>query len=278
MIIIFEDNITTPSSGLLKSCYYGEKIFFSGGSHSLGTMINEFLPLDNLLVFVDVAPNNRYTVMTYRDLNSMFYDEIKAGRLVIMPIVCIEYIILKMLSQYGGAIGENTYIKHLVCNFNYQDASVQSLINSRPKLAYSLEKVFKFVLTDVSKRSNHRCLANGFEYDKNEDGTLVRNEKSIKGIFYDRDCDCDSKYCRLGIQDSLELKAEKLYTSLPLFYVESDKHKEYLRKLGIDTNDCDITEVFGKVQEFYDVICKELGVSSVSISPNIIKSKKNVTI
>lgn len=278
MIIIFEDNMTTPSSKLLKSCYYGEKIFFSGGSRNLGIMINKCLPLDDLLVFVDVVPNNSYTVMTYRNLNSMFHNEVKAGRLVIMPILCIEYILLKMLSRYEGVISKNTYIKHLVCNFDYQNASVQSLINSNQKLTDSLERVFKFVLTDVSNRSKHRCLANSFEYTEKEKGILVRNESSIKGIFYDKDCKCDSRYCRLGIRDSLELKAEKLYTTLPLFYVDNDVHREYLRKFGINTKDCDITEVFNKVQEFYDIICKELGVASINIPQVVFKSKKNITV
>ena len=68
MIIIFEDNENTPSSRLLSSCYYGSNIVFSGGASQLSIKIFEKLQEDDVMVFVDVVPNNEYTVSTYRKL------------------------------------------------------------------------------------------------------------------------------------------------------------------------------------------------------------------
>lgn len=35
MVLLFEDNVNTPSSRLLRRCHYGNNIHFANGNHNL---------------------------------------------------------------------------------------------------------------------------------------------------------------------------------------------------------------------------------------------------
>lgn len=67
--LIFEDNEQTPSSKLLKSSYNGSNIDFSNGSHisRMISCINKYKD-DELIIFFDLSPNNRFTYTNYERL------------------------------------------------------------------------------------------------------------------------------------------------------------------------------------------------------------------
>lgn len=261
MIIIFEDNENTPSSRLLSSCYYGSNIVFSGGASQLSIKIFEKLQEDDVMVFVDVVPNNEYTVSTYRKLKRLYRTEIRDGHLIVVPIICVEYVILKMLSNYGDCITNNIYVQNLVCNFNYR--KLINTVDINQIQLHSLEKLLKYALSDVCSKTKQRCLSNSFEYI-NDSGLLSRKQKSVSGIFYEKDCNCERIYCRLNINDDLKLKAEKLYMSLPV-YVSDDEHKKILSDLGIITDNYDVRTKFEEIREFYDLVCQELNVTNIKV-------------
>lgn len=265
MKILFEDYVKAPSSVLLSNSYYGINIEFSGGCHKLASDIKRLLlDGDNVLAFVDVVPNNQDTIKLYESLQVDFSKDIDSGRLVLCPILCIEYYILRMLVDYGYLdVAKSIYLTNLIVRFNYSNEELQNKINQSKKWVESLERFLKYVLINESNRIKQRCIKNNFEYEE-KDGKLIR-KPSINGIFYEKDCNCERKYCRLNSTDDIGLKAERLYTSLPIFYVEDDIHRKHISNLGIDTKDCDLELKFKEIQEFYDLVCDELGVSRIKI-------------
>lgn len=209
-----------------------------------------------------VSPNNRWTIKFYNS----FVQEIKReqqyrDKVYTVPIVCIEYYLCKFLNEYKYICISNNEIKELneaivEKPFNYY--KVPSSILSIDKLRNSLEKMYKHII----KNQDMKCMSNRFEYDR------VTNSRinSLFGLFYDRDCTCEDFYCRIGIKDSIDIKAERLYTSLPVFAVESEEHREAIDKLGVALENIDIQTLQFKMQGLYDEICDSMGIHRIKIN------------
>ena len=104
---VFEDNINTPSSIALLSSYYGEYIHFmndkrygSGGNKKVAKFVKDLArkyPDDIFIVYFDLVPNNKMTIIVYENLCSSI--EKYNGRVKVLPIPCIEYVIVNMLDR-----------------------------------------------------------------------------------------------------------------------------------------------------------------------------------
>lgn len=265
MKIIFEDNKDTPSSILLSKSYYGDSIKFSGGARSLGKLIYQYIDSDDVLVFVDVSPDNVYTVRTYNSLNDEFEKYISSGRLFIIPIICIEYIILTALIRHKYLdTSNNLLLQKLVVSFEYSNIQVQSIIHEKlfsttsEKSKPTLEKLYKAMLKAEAAR--YSCLQNK---------SIKNNQKASSGIFYTLDCKCDPKYCKLGTVsnqaltcESLESKAEKVFTSLPIIFADSS-YLRYLTKLGIAFKKDTVSDILKDIKTHFGIICSELGMDNI---------------
>lgn len=98
MVLLFEDNENTPSSQLLKSCLYGKNIYFSNGNHNLATVATELVNKGNsVIIFVDVLVNSIETKQIYNAISKKFKNN---EHVLVLPIICIEYYILKMLCSH----------------------------------------------------------------------------------------------------------------------------------------------------------------------------------
>jgi hypothetical protein len=83
----------------------------------------------------------------------------------------------------------------------------------------------------------------------------------IDGKFYKEDCNCEEKYCQtLKCRDGLKLKAERLYTTLPIVKAINNEIIEYWDSIGIQHGDCDIETAFEKIQDKYDKICDSMNI------------------
>lgn len=83
MIILFEDNPTSPVSECLSASCVGESFKFAAGSASLRKVIQTL----NEEVYVDVVLDNTETVTTYGELVRTFRRNKSVN---IIPIPCIE--------------------------------------------------------------------------------------------------------------------------------------------------------------------------------------------
>ena len=257
MRILFEDSDEAPSSLLLKSCSNGNNIYFSNGAGKLAREMSKHLKFDTLLVFMDVVPNNKSTINLYNSLNTDFEDDIDNNRLLIIPIICIEYIILTMLIKWNYIQEEEIDgLHYLITDFNYSELSSLPDVRNNTTLQNSLEKICKYFLNNIK----HKCMKNGFEYKSKNNIKQGRDYSSIKGIFYETDCHCGKvrdDYC--SIESSLIEKADRLYITLPVFDVINDEHKSSLESLGVSIVKYDINDKLKDIQNFYNNICSQLG-------------------
>ncbi len=257
--LLFEDNENSPSSILLKHSMHGDSIYFSGGvTQLLSKLKSIYTAQDTVFVMHDMSPNNRWTIKFYDG----FVQEIKSNQqkyngVYIVPIVCIEYYLCKFLNKYGYLYIKNSELSELVkaiVDEPFDYSRVPSNILNITKLRNSLEKMYKYIV----KNQAMICMHNNFEYDK-VTGLRIN---TLSGIFYDRDCSCKDIYCRIQSKDNLEIKAERLYSLLPVFAISS---AELLNQPGIDTENMDIQTIQNEMQRVYNEICRSMGINTIKI-------------
>lgn len=98
---VFEDGNNTPSSLLLKRGHFGNNIHFSDGcSNIYDKACSIQAPGDTVYLFYDVSPNYQKTVDGYKDLVLTIIQN-NHKDMYIVPIICIEYHIWKMMYKYN---------------------------------------------------------------------------------------------------------------------------------------------------------------------------------
>ena len=234
---IFEDNGNTPSSKLLKESYNGDNIHFSFSNRYLVNKVDELISkgFKDIIVFVDVVPNNDNTISLYKSLSDEKYGNEEWGNVIIVPIICIEYFLAKLCldnGYFGDGYKDRLAVKYLVNDFCWDK------IPEKYK-SISLEKLYKRLFID--NKVNKECLINISSY----------------GRFYKDDCNC----CELST-DTLSKKAELLYTSLPIFDVIDSMHENIIKKLSISTEEADIAKFSEIHNKFYNYICKTMGIKA----------------
>lgn len=239
---VFEDRETTPSSILLKSSYNGNNIFFAGGSRFVLKKALE-IKTNNDIVYIlyDVSPNNLKTKNGYADLvNYIISSDI--DNIYVIPIICIEYFLCRLLDKLDLLSNKENedLVQNLVKIFNWDNISerhkLDNYINS------SLEHAYKYIISTTKLQCTH----NAFKYKKSN---LERDEKSSKGIFYEKDCNCIS-LCNSNCTYSLATKAELLYTSLPIFTITSENHLQLMKDLNTKFMELDYEKLNMNLQKF----------------------------
>lgn len=243
---IFEDNANSPVSHLLASSSNGESYIFSGGSYSvLKTVMSVYTKEDEFYVFFDVVPNNVRTKEAYEILR-LSVQENKLLNIHIIPIICVEYYVLRMLTTYNY-VSTDESINEVVFNF---DLGVFTNYVTKIGCNPSVERVCKTLL-----RSLHKV--------------CMRNESSkqnpLYGLFYMQDCECDERYCSIGCRDCLRLKAERMCCTLPVFDVENEDKKSNLEGIGINTVEVTISDAIKEQKALYNSIALKLGLPNALI-------------
>ena len=177
-----------------------------------------------------------------------------------IPILCIEYHVCQAFVKYNWFYvkdaKENEMIEKLVVKFDW--ANISDEFKNNVYINASLEHAYKSILANLKMR----CMHNAFEYVGN---TGVRKNQSISGKFYEKDCDCERKYCHIECTDSLKLKAEKVYCTLPGFVVSTDEHRRLLNSIGIKTVSLSLEDVKAQRRVFYKMVCANMGLPLPSI-------------
>lgn len=235
-VLLFEDNPNTPSSKLLKNSYNGKAIHFSDGNLLIRNEIQKLLEQgnENIIVYLDVNPNNESTVGLLNTLGVIKLTNKRWKNVIIVPIVCIEFYIAKICKQCNYFDKEQLrrpIVRYLVDDFNW-DAMPETVKTK------SLEKIYKRLF-----ETNGKCQP-------------CLNNRQGSGKFFLQDCNCTE--CSLS-NASMSLKAEQLYTSLPVFEVAGITHEEFLRECNISHNTLSLKKLLDKQQTFYDDICVKMG-------------------
>lgn len=239
MKILFEDDDKSPISILLMASSAGKDMIFCSGYRGIQRAIEDALLIDDLvIVYIDVSPNNKYTFEMYRSIRNIAKESYKV---IVIPIICAEYTLLRMLVRYG-------YL-YDICRKddglrNFVEDYIINLGNSRTDTEASLEKMCKSVI----RRHLPRCL---------------QNKQSRSGKFMCKDCDCTE--CDLldsGCSDKLSVKAERMYTSLPLFVVPDEvDFSEITKACGLSYKQTSVEKAFEEINEFYDRLRDMFGIN-----------------
>lgn len=242
-VFVFEDNPNTPSSKLLKSSYNGSSIYFSDGNSLIRSTIEDLLAkgFNQIIVFLDVNPNNRNTVDLYDSLSKVKSTKESWKNVIIVPIICIEYFIAEICKTFGYFDEkqlERPVVKYLVCNFDWD--RMPEMVKGK-----SLEKIYKRLFD--TKGNCQKCLDNRAGY----------------GTFFTQACTCEG--CSLS-NASLSKKAEQLYTSLPVFDVIDSAHESLLRSHNIQCRAISLDILHTKQQSFYNDICLKMGKNRILIN------------
>lgn len=258
---LFEDNYDTPSSVLLRHSYNGDNILFAGGGGS-SNMFKAIEECKNaskditIIAFFDLPPNNEkayrnYEALLERLLESDYTD------VYIVPIVCIEYYILKFLIKNKYLMIDNKYVElvaSLITSFDYNNKMVKEFVNINNYRKSSLEHVYKELLTFLALKS--KCMLNYTPHDNK--GHII--DDSFHGVFYKRDCTCDRKFCKSDCHVSLKEKAERLYAELPIFDVIDNEHRNFINSLDITVKGKSFKRLFDEIELFFDKICKSMSI------------------
>lgn len=247
---LFEDKNETPSSVLLRSCMNGDNIYFSGGNENLMSKLNEIYNKDDLfIVFIDVVPNNLALLSLYRGLVTDIEAYDMDSNVVVLPIPCIEYYIIDMLTSLEILFTNDSTIRNLYENL-HKEINWGSV--AKDKRCISIEKLYK----DIINLQKPYCLRN-----------TNKSKALYYGDFYRISCtDCNNKYCKNYKGFTYEFKSEFLYTRLPIFDILDDNHYNLLNNdFGIETKTCTIKEAKDKLQNFYNILCSSVKQGNIIV-------------
>jgi hypothetical protein len=235
---------------MLKNSSYGDNIHFSGGNEYIARTVNKILEQGEIaFVFMDVPPNRDDIILAYDQL-CMYYDG--NDRVRIFPIICIEEIVVKMLRNYNY-LKTNNEIEDLIINMvdKINPNGISQKHKSNDYIISSLEHLYKYILTHVTDK----CLWNS-------------NQDNVSGLFYRQSCTCDRKYCRINCTDGIDLKSERLYTSLPIFCSDDNKSITMWDNFKIKYSVTTIEEVYCNINKKYSLLCEKLKIGHISIHTN----------
>lgn len=148
MKIIFEDHKDTPSSKLI-SFLNQEDIVFAGANTRIVKCIRNIIranPNEQIVVYIDLIPDNPITCEIFNRLTN---DNLLNDNIVIMPVICAEYLIAKMICKYIPNVNVpamRDIVSSIENNTNWRDIALSDFTNCK-----SLEKVFKRFFCEDSK-------------------------------------------------------------------------------------------------------------------------------
>lgn len=228
MVILFEDGETSAISQLLKNSYYGNKILFLHGATNIRRTLMEqqerFAQENFILIFLDVVPDNPYTVRDYYDvietacgIRGKAYKE----ACFVVPIFCIEYVLLRYVNFFLQDIDLHRFLTEYKIPYNLTSYDAvrgedNSLLVRKNTLA-SFENRCKAVLEYLSNPYFPKEGAGAYPYLLNI--SLRKRCKQLSGYscFYYKDCDACTNSCKLRSSGDLHWKSNMLYTHLPVF-------------------------------------------------------------
>lgn len=199
MIYLFEDNEKDVLSKLYMQAYPDEirkNFVYTKGNGDLIKFADIYLKSSDVAVFIDMVPDNENCRDIYLDLVKLSVDPKYSNRLLIFPIVCSEYYMIKSLCKYTEYIDkDHNDVKICLDCGDYRQSTVYTYGG---RVCKNFEKYCKIIL----KRHVIDCIKHKSRFD---DGSV--NEKY--SLYYCEDCLCDKSDSLYNIR-SLKDKAIEL--------------------------------------------------------------------
>jgi len=238
---ILEDKKESAISGLLLFSRAGDRMVFAEGNEGFVRKLKEqvaLYPEESFALVVDFVPDNIVVQESYYRLVSTIEQVFDMKKVIVLPIPCLEFIVLDMLLAFGYVdnVTDKERVTKIVKEFEYE----------LPSLSY--EKNCKRILNSLKRR----CQRN-----------VSKQNDSFAGRFYRKSCDCNG--CRLMCSDSIECKAERLYSSLPGIIVVDEVHKKMLTEVGVVLRSKSVKEVQQEFKEWLELFTKTRNVEYINI-------------
>lgn len=233
-----EDSEKMPISQALKSSYNGSNIYFSNGNDNLAEKMHECLQkgYDYVIGFIDLSPDNELVFNVRLEAVQYFADNNIMNSVALIPLICTEYKVLRVLDKLNCLFISNNYISV----WNNIKAGRRHGISGK-----TLEQVCKEVL-GASRRPCQRNTNNG----------------KMGGIFYTSSCTDCYRHC---YNFSKSYKSEWIYSGLPCFNVMSDKHKKLMEEYGIAVGTASLADILVENETYFLELCRAYGVSYVTV-------------
>ena len=243
MRIIFEDSPMSHISRLFCGSSAGKHMRFGSGYRGIVAAVREALADgEGAMVYVDVSPSIQSTGEMYSKIRNRF---VKYDNVIVIPIICAEYILLRMLVHYG-------YLNDLRKNDEVLDKFVVGYItelsNGLVNKEVSLEKTCKHLI-------------------KNHLPDCMQNSQTWPGRFLCGDCGCDiCDIADTAFTDDFKVKAERLYASLPLFFMSGGmEYTKVLDSCGAKYNITSLEDAITNIDKFYTELYDSMGLEKTFI-------------
>lgn len=202
MLMIFEDSNESTLVNLIRDYYNGiVTVIGAHGSGKVRDVYNKQEKGQYALIYIDVVPDNYETIRTYNKLKKEFRDN---NKVLIIPIVCSEYILLRSFTKYDMSVWDTISLEDY--------SSVGSNIRTA-------EQFYKGYIKQLGI-----CI-------------IPDNHSTIDtGKYYRKDCDCE---CNITDINKLALcdKRRYLVYKLPLrFTMDSSEEVSMLSACDIIHN------------------------------------------
>lgn len=196
MIYVFEDKKDDLLSKLFCKLYDSCIFVYADGNGNLVRIVEDLLISsdDNILVYMDLIPDNINTVSIYKSLKRI--SRKNDFRLVVMPIVCAEYYFIKSLPEYLFLSDKG--LKECINKEYYKDSEL--IEDSDRKCVKNFEKYCKLILL----KNVVDCVRHS------------RKDNSKYGCYYEEDCLCDGCYDFCKVYTAIEKAADYVY-QYPVF-------------------------------------------------------------
>lgn len=218
MYMVFEDNINSGPSKLILQVYTEEIAKFATGNMNVCEYLRDNRLLNNLLIYIDVSPDNNKTVEAYKRCTKWLLEN-NAVNSYVIPIPCIEYYII------------DAFMPHEL-----------------PEVQVVL-KTMSYNKCTTNCRGKELSLINYENYAK----SVLEQYKPCfrkKEIFYKYDCLCTrSKEDCTAI--SLKDKGRSLVLKLPMFSMIGDLNRDEIITVDKQTT-------VDRMIEFYDYRAKNM--------------------
>lgn len=198
---MFEDKSDSALSKLLACAYndtlkseFEKVIIFSDGDRNIRSKLAEYLE-GNIIVYVDVVPDNVHTIEAYKEVEDYVLSSNITDRVIVMPIPCIEYYVIKAFCKF-----EYDEVKSVIDKQNYRDILYSH--RGRRLRVKSFEKYCKSVLNNYLS-----CFDSGYVYEADCYCPKVRDNQILE------ECICGNQLN----------KAWMVITELPAF-VNNDRN------------------------------------------------------
>lgn len=117
MYIVFEDAGFNLSKDFFSVVYGLDKLKYAEGNKNVIRKINEIIDYKEIIAYVDVIPDNPYTLEVFTGI----YDCFKSSKnIYVIPYFCYEYSVLNYLIDFEGLILKNDELSALKHNVSYK--------------------------------------------------------------------------------------------------------------------------------------------------------------